>query len=507
MQDADTAVDRLQRAAGLAPGDAGLALELGLALQQSGDDAAAHAAFARARSIAPGDRRVRWAQALALPAFVEDDGAARSALARFDAFLGELERDAAQGDPAAELDAATVTLPFALHYLADDVLARPRRYAALVAAAARRACAIAPLEREALSGRRIRVGFVSSYLRDHVVTRYLGGLVTSLPGDTFERLAWFTGEAPDERTREIAAGVDRFIHATGSFSDVAGAIRDARLDALVHLDVGLDPRAIALAALRLAPVQVALPGHPASTGLDSVDWFVSSEALEPPDAQRDYSESLACLPGFGAVPWAPPAAGDGAWMHALRRGPAPLLACPQNPMKMVPAFDEVVADILARTGARLVLFERGARLTTRVRERMLRALARRGVAADALHVESLHPYAEYLGGIAAADLVLDTPVFSGGATSLDALGVGAAVLAFEGATARARQTSGMLRLIDAGELVAPDATRYAAIARELLEDRPRLAALRQRIAKRSAILFEGSGARSAFARFLRERAG
>ena len=507
MQDADGAVAHLERACELAPGDAALALELGLALRDTGDDAGAHAALARARSLDPGDPRVPWAQAMALPAFVEDEAQAASALARFDGFLDALEARAPDGDAEAELHAATMSLPFALHYLGEDVLARQRRYASLVAAVARRACPLARPAREPAAGRRLRVGFASSYLREHVVARYFGGLVTGLPADSFERFAWFTGERLDDRARAIAAGVEHFSHATGSLQELARAIHGARLDVLVHLDIGLDPRGLALAALRPAPVQVALPGHPASSGLDTIDVFASAVALESARSQADYSEALECLPGLGSVPWPPPAVGERGWMRALRRGDAPLLACPQNPMKLGPAFDDVLAEVLARSGARLVLFDRGAGLASRVRERLNRALARRGVAPEALHFERVRPYAEYLGGIAEADLVLDTPVFSGGGTSLDALGVGAAVLAFEGATARARQTSGMLRLIGAEELIARDGAEYVEIALALLADRERLRALRETIAAGAPVLFGDNAPIAAFARLLRTRAG
>jgi predicted O-linked N-acetylglucosamine transferase (SPINDLY family) len=134
-----------------------------------------------------------------------------------------------------------------------------------------------------------------------VVARYFGALATGIGGGDFERFAWFTRETADDRTRAIAAGVEHFVHSTGGVREVAAAIHGARLDVLVFPDIGLDPRNLALAALRLAPVQVALAGHPASSGLDSIDWFVSGAALEAPGSARDYSEALACLPGLGAA--------------------------------------------------------------------------------------------------------------------------------------------------------------------------------------------------------------
>ena len=43
------------------------------------------------------------------------------------------------------------------------------------------------------------------------------------------------------------------------------------------MDVGMDPATLTWAAARLAPVQVTLWGHPTTTGLSSIDYFVSSD--------------------------------------------------------------------------------------------------------------------------------------------------------------------------------------------------------------------------------------
>lgn len=407
------------------------------------------------------------------------------------------------------VEAAASVIPFALHYLPGDSQARQRRYAALVARVMRRAFPWG-CERPTLApvgARRLRVGFVSGYLRNHVVARFFGAFITGLDRVRFERHVWYTGEQPDERTREIAAGVEHFAHHRGPLEPLALAIRASRIDVLVYPDIGLDPRQLALAALRLAPVQAALYGHPVSSGLDSVDYFLGGEALEPADGQSHYCEALVRLPGLGAQPWAPGVPGDGAWMHALRREGRPLLLCLQSLAKVPPEFDAVIAGILERTGARLVFFDRGAGLTRRFRARLERQLAGRHVdAGEALRFVPVRPYPEYLGGIVAADLVLDTPGFSGGGTTLDALGVGAAVLGFEGDRARARQTAAMLRILGLPELVAHDGREYEALAAALLRDPPRLAALRSAIGARAGTLFTSNEPLRGFERFLRERA-
>ncbi len=510
MHDADGALAHLERAAALRPDDGDLWLEIGLARQETADYEGAHAALARAGALAPDSPQVRWAKVAALPAIVDDAAHAQAALARFDAELDSLG-EFLQGNNVSRrpraLEAATSVLPFALHYLSGDPQPRQRRYAALVARVVRAAFPWG-VERPAPAaarGRRMRVGFVSGYLRNHVVARFFGASITGLDPARFERHVWFTGEEADARTRQIASAVEHFSHHAGPLEPLARAIRAAALDVLVYPDIGLDPRQLALAALRLAPVQAALYGHPASSGLESVDYFLSGESLEPADGDSHYCETLVRLPGLGARPWAAQAAGDDAWLRTLRRAGRPLLLCLQNAMKVPPEFDAVLAEILERTGARLVFFDRGAGLTRRLRTRLERALARHGVdPGAALHFAPVRPYAEYLGGIAAADLVLDTPGFSGGGTTLDALGVGAAVLGFEGDCARARQTSAMLRILGLPELVARDAGEYVEHATQLLADAPRLADLRAAIAARAATLLTANEPIHGFAQFLRD---
>jgi predicted O-linked N-acetylglucosamine transferase (SPINDLY family) len=509
LGDADGAVPHLQRAAELEPGDAATQLELGLAEDACGDDANAAAALVQAQRLAPEWQRARWTSALLLPAIVAGEREAQAALAHFDASLASLEAGLALDTPAGRasaLEAASTTLPFHLHYLPGDHTQRQIRFANLVAKSVRasldetKPLPDAPFTRDG----RIRVGFVSSYLRNHIVSRFFAGFITGLDPAEFDTWAWFNGDDGDATTKEIASGVGHFSAGTRTVAALAEGIRAARLDVLVFPDLGLDPRQHALAALRLAPVQAAFYGHPVTSGLDSVDDFLSGDAIEPRGGEAHYRENLVRLPGLGAACRAPAAPGDGTWARALRAGDAPLVMCLQHPSKIPPQFDATLARILAGSRARLVCFDRGAGLTRRFRARLEPVMREHGVAPDALHVEPLHPYPDFLAGIAGADLILDTPGFSGGGTSLDALGMGAAIVAFEGTMARGRQTSAMLRVLGVEELIVADSAQYVELALNLLADRERLAALRNRIRSGAPGLFDPTVPLAAFAQFLRE---
>jgi predicted O-linked N-acetylglucosamine transferase (SPINDLY family) len=402
-------------------------------------------------------------------------------------------------------EAASSVLPFGLHYLAGEHRERQDRFGDLVARIAR-----AKFPRLALPfaapprhGQRVRVGFVSSHLREHVVERYFGRFILELDPARFERFVWSTSGVVDARTRAIQAAVEHFQGGEREVGVIANEIREASLDVLVYLDIGLDPRSGVLASLRLAPVQAALPGHPVSTGLDSIDAFLGADAIEPPNAGDHYRERLVRLPGLGAWPHRCEEAGDGRWAQALAADGRPLFLCLQNLAKVPPSFDETLARIAAASGGRLAFFDRGPRLTRRFATRLRAALARHGAPESALHIEPVHRHADFVAGLAHATLVLDTPGFSGGGTSLDALGAGAAVLTLEGDRARSRQTSAMLRLLGCEGLVAAGYEAYGdraiAFARgEGLDE------ARGKIAAAAPRLFDGAAALAGFADFLQD---
>ncbi len=355
-------------------------------------------------------------------------------------------------------------------------------------------------------GGRVRVGIVSSHLMRHTVSNYFHALLCGLDAQRFEVRVWYSGQLRDDSTDGLAARVAAFEYVDDDVLTSAGRIRDTQLDVLIYPEIGMDPRHHALASMRLAPVQCVLYGHPATSGLANVDYFISGEVLEPADAERHYRERLVCLPGIGAKPRVPPAPGNGDW-YAREAQARPLLLCLQNHLKLEPGFDTVLARVAIATQSRIGFFSRNPSLVRRFRERIEGAFANAGAdPARYLAFLPVQSYPDYLAGIACAPLVLDSPWFSGGATSLDALSVGTPVLAFEGTMARGRQTSGMLRVLGVEELIATSADDYVEKATALSADAQRRGALREKILQHKSALFDNAAAVTAFANFVENAA-
>ncbi len=507
LHDIDNAIPSLRRAFELDRDDPATALELALALNEGGATDAARQLFAATKPPPGFGERVRWLRALTLPTIYRDDAEIDVARERFGAGLGELIEGLkldSRARIAEAVHAASSVAPFHLHYQPRDNTGLQCRFGDLVARVMAAAapdlaqpCDWQPRAR----GGRVRVGIVASHLMRHTVSRYFTRLIEGLDRERFDVRIWHGG-GEDDNTHRIAANVSAFAHTQADALTLAHAVRQARLDILVYPEIGMDPRHQALAALRLAPVQCALYGHPATSGAPNIDSFFSGAELEPAGADTHYREKLIRLPGLGTQPLAPPPPGDGAWFDALVEG-KPLILCLQNFIKLIPAFDVTLARIAAETGARLGFFTRNPPLMRVFRARIEAAFAARRLdPAKHLVFLPVQTHANYLAGIARAPLVLDSPWFSGGGTSLDAFSVGTPVLAWEGTMARGRQTSAMLRMLGIEELIAQDEDDYVAKAVALCADARARADLRHRIAQRQSVMFDDAAPVTAFAQFL-----
>ncbi len=489
-------------------------LELGLAENMAGNFFAACTHLAAALQRTPKHERLRWNAAFLLPTLLHDAQQLAFVLQRFDDSLAAFEArtDWAKIPPEALLEAVMSTSSFDLAYLPGDTLALQQRFGALVSRVLRDyikpRMALPVHAGHAPKTEKIRIGVVSSYLCEHTVMRYFAGFITALCAqENVEVWLWFTGAAIDAQTQSLKTGAHYFQHANAPVLATASDIQAANLDVLIFPDISMDAQQQVFAAWRLARTQAALYGHPISTGLAEMDVYFSAAALEQRRGDENnrhphYTERLLTLPGLGAALKASAfAPHDARFVHALGSEAAPKdslkLICAQSLAKLTPEFDQAVAEILAgseKSGARLYLFDREPNLSARYRQRLAQTLAAHGVAAARVELIPACAFEDFMRHLAHSDLVLDSPWFSGGATSIDAFCAGVPVLSWadkrwQGPFARGYQTSAMLNLMGIGQLVCDGRAAFVAKALALIEDQTARQRLRTQIVAQRDVLF------------------
>ena len=359
----------------------------------------------------------------------------------------------------------------------------------------------------------MRIGIVSAYIRDHSVWNAITkGWVNHLDKTVFEVYLFHLGSISDHVTAQARQSATHFEEGPKGLLNWAQTIAAAHLDALIYPDIGMDTLTTQLASLRLSPVQAASWGHPETTGLPTMDLYISAAGLEPTDAQANYSERLVRLPNLGvyAEPLMPTVELPDLRSLGLPVD-EPLLLCPGNPFKYSPTDDmiwvriaqglrsatrnrgwkRIVSRLQGQVHGRMVFFRSGNDYLDRLfRHRLRRAFDAAKLEFDA-HV-CIIPYlprSKFFGLMQQSALMLDTVGFSGFNTALQALEAGLPVLAREGSFMRGRLASGIMRRIGLPELVASTDETFIAAAVALAADPAKCRALRDEIAKRRGILF------------------
>ncbi len=360
--------------------------------------------------------------------------------------------------------------PFYLACQGRNDVALQQRYGALVCRAMAEAFPAVPIAGRPVSGARIRVGVVSGHIRDHSAWRLPArGWVERLDRARFEVTGYHTSPQRDAETDRAEALFERFVQGPlpiGAWRERIGADQP---HALIYPEVGMDPMVAQLAAMRLAPVQYASWGHPSTTGYPTLDYFLSSDLMEPQDGDSCYSERLVRLPGLSTpVTWkrfvgaVPSRADFGLPLNAT------VYWCGQSLHKYLPQHDAVFAAIAAKApGSRFIFiaFPGSAAITARFRDRLASAFSAKGLDAEAscVWLPRMAPDS-FLSAMGCADVVLDSIGWSGCNSLLDGLAHGLPIVTLAGPTMRSRHGAAILSLIGLEHLICPTLDSYVETA-------------------------------------------
>lgn len=493
------------KAAELDRRDANACRELGQTLAERDDLAAARDAFAEAERRDPRMLRATLARALVLPMVYDGKPALDEARASFADGLALIERDLPQRATGMSADRLLDELRwsnFLLAYQGEDDRALQSRYGAIVDRLLRAGAPewLRPLPARARGGR-VRIGFVSTFFREGTAGRYFEHWITDLPRDEFEVFAYHLLPDRDSLAQRIASRADTFRHCPWwRPSHLAPRIRADALDVIVYPELGMGAVTFALAALRLAPLQCAGWGHPVTTGLATIDVFLSAASTEPAGSAAHYGEKLVTLCGIGTRYRAPAVPAGATREQFGLPASGPLLLCPQSLFKIHPDNDALFARVLeALPDAALVGFEgRDPLLTAKFRAR----LARAGIGDDRLRLLPQCAHEDYLRINTLCDVMLDTLHWSGGNTSLDALACGLPIVTLPGRFMRGRQSMGMLSVMGLDELIARDHEDYVGKVAAIAADRACRESLSARIRDARGRIFDDASPIAALAAFL-----
>lgn len=493
----DEAAAALERATALAPDPTQALYNLAAVRKDQGRTDEAVDQLRRTVERAPGLAAARFALVMAhLPPLYEDEPEIERRRADYAEALDALVAHAEAAGFAALAPGVGAAQPFQLAYQGRNDIELQRRYGALACRAMAEAYPLdVDLAGPPAPGERVRVGIVCGQLRDHSVWRLpTRGWVEGLDRSRFALIGYHTGGLRDAETDRAERLFDRFVQGPLAFEAWRARILADGPHVLIYPEVGMDPMAARLAALRLARLQYASWGHPSTTGYPTIDAFLSSAAMEPEDGADHYTERLVRLPGLSTTVGLPPAAGPTPSRASLGLPDAAVVYWSgQSLSKYLPRHDAAFAAIAARVpGCRFVFVEApgGPGLADRFRARLARAFAAQGLDAETACVWLPRLTSEaYRAAMGAADVALDSLGWSGCNTLVEALALALPVVTLPGDSLRARHGAALLAQLGLTHRVCAAEADYVELAvrlgldpavrdafrREIRESLPRLA--------------------------------
>jgi protein O-GlcNAc transferase len=460
----DEAVAACRRALELRPDYPEAHNNLGNALRDRGQFDEAVAEYRRAIHLKP-----------ELPGVCSNLGGALKDLGRLEEALHEYRRALRPGDEDPSVHSNLIyTLHFHPGHDTRSIAEEQRRWNRQFSDSLKRF--ILPHKNDRSPERRLRIGYVSPDLRDHVVGRNLLPLFRCHDRRNVEIICYSGAMRPDRLTDEFRQYADQWRDTVGMADEAfTGMIRRDGVDILVDLTQHMAGNRLPMFARQPAPVQASFAGYPESTGLAAIEYRISDQYLERGSADEGSGreERVCLIDSF----WCYDPIGLEVEVNGL-----PAMGSGTITFGSLGNFGKVNEPVLklwarvleAVAGSRILIWSPGGSHRQRARE----LFQGEGIEADRIQFTEFRPRREYLELYHRVDVVLDTFPYNGHTTSLDALWMGAPVVSLAGDRPVSRAGLSQLTNIGLPELVAHSEAEYVSIAHSLAMDLPRLAQLR-----------------------------
>jgi tetratricopeptide (TPR) repeat protein len=333
--------------------------------------------------------------------------------------------------------------------------------------------------------KRLRLGFVSADFVNHPVSYFFFPLFKELLKE--HEVCIYSAREPSEEDNMSAEYKERatLFHSITGLSDaqLQETVVADRVDVLFDLSGHTTGHRLGAFARRMAPVQVSWLGYPNTTGLDTMDYRISDEIVEPSgDADLFSTEKIIRLPGGFHLYRPTYRIPDSiAPLPALKNGFVTFGSFNNLKKAGMETFTAWAAILKAVPGSHLAIKDRNLDAHYNM-ERVKSILASYGVDPRRVTVRGmLKNNFDHLSGYNIIDVALDCFPYNGTTTTCEALLMGCPVVTVLGDSHVSRVSASILTHIGHPEWIAADPDEYVKKAVEIASDLEKLSAIRSNL--------------------------
>ncbi|HEC04157.1 MAG TPA: hypothetical protein ENI81_11545, partial [Phycisphaerales bacterium] len=308
--------------------------------------------------------------------------------------------------------------------------------------------------------RRLRIGYISPDFCGHSVSYFFEPILEAHDAEAVEVYGYGDVSCPDQVTEELKVKFGHYRNICGlRDQEVAKMIEQDKIDILVDLAGHTSGNRLGVMARKPAPVQVTYLGFPDTTGMGQIDYRLTDETADPPDAQRFHTEKLVFLPG-GFLCYKPPGfAPPVNSLPAIEKG-CFTFGSFNNNCKIQPDMMRLWAEILKRRESSRLLLKFGGGDDPAVRDHYLREFESFGISRERVDICGRKPTIEHFRMYGRVDMALDTYPYNGTTTTCEAMWMGVPTLSLAGKAHASRVGLSILSRMGLGDFATSTPAEY-----------------------------------------------
>ena len=305
--------------------------------------------------------------------------------------------------------------------------------------------------------------------RVHSVYKDRHQVITQLSNDDRFNVYFTTFDKLNDQVK-FSFGKAKHIKLSHDLNEIKNTLSKLKLDILCYCEIGMHPISYFMAFMKLAKIQINSWGHSDTSGIDSVDYFISSKLYELPyeKAQEHYSEKLILLDSMSTYYINPMTK----YKHNMFKSrnqlgfteDCKIFFCAQSGFKLTPFFDEYIIQILKNNkNAKIILLHSSDihKVLSRFNDSQI---------GNQIVVIPGCDHFTYMNYINVCNVILDPYPFGGCNSSLEAFSLCKPVVTQPSDMINGRFTYGFYQKMNIYDLVANSMDEYVNLITKLMQD-------------------------------------
>jgi len=321
---------------------------------------------------------------------------------------------------------------------------------------------------------KIKIGIVSAHVKNHSVWNAITkGILLKLNKKLFSIHIFNMGKTTDLETNIAINNSESYHHNVGELADWHRCLVDNNCDILIYPEIGMHALTFQLACTRIAKLQLCMWGHPETSGLKTMDYFITAEMFENENSEKNYSEKLIKLPNLGTYLLSPKNKNFNVTeFEYFKKENVPIIICAGALHKYEPKNDWLFIEIIKKCKkVKFLFFSQNKDWEKKFFERMQIEFFKNYLEINSyLQIIPFLDESNFSNVLSKGAIYLDSIGFSGFNTAIKAIEESLPIVSLNNDRLKGNLANALLLRLDLRELIANSYDEYFEIINKILND-------------------------------------